>query len=236
MKLFAHFLNELTAQAFLELHIWPGGPVCPHCGEKHRLGRLNGATTSPGSFKCYACRKRFNLRHDTILENCHIPLHVWLRAIYLLAASGQHWGAQRLSRCLGISVRTAWHLKLKVLKASAYHTGDIAFDETQFGHQRLCCDIAAKEFALGADSHEEEYMAEHEAGRMTPELHHEHAPRINLRAKMFEEAAAQLPATGAEQRFVDLLKSVIRFSPDMTRPLQQVEVETQFLLWDRLEP
>jgi transposase-like protein len=227
MKLFSHFLNELTAQAFLELHIWPEGPACPHCGEKHRLGRLNGVSTPPGSFKCYGCRRRFNLRHDTILENCHVPLHVWLRAIYLLAASGQRWGPQRLSRGLGISIRTAWQLKLKVLQSVANAHGDHAGDEVGFSDPLSPCDIAAAASDPFADSRQH--------GNANPEPDHGDLLRTDLRMKMFEEAAAQLPATDAEQRFVDLLTRVIRFSPNTAKPVPQVNVETQYLLWDQFE-
>jgi transposase-like protein len=228
MRLFDHFSNELTAQAFLEQHIWPEGPACPHCGEKHRLGRLNGASTPPGSFKCYGCRRRFNLRHDTILENCHVPLHVWLRAIYLLAASEQRWGAQRLSRGLGVSVRTAWQLKLKVLQAVASVHGD--HDRADFisKDQRSQCDISTGRSELCADGRE--------TGGTRPEQNAAQILRIDRRMKTFEDAAAQLPAADVEHRFVELLIPVIRFSPNEAKPVPQVDADAQFLLWDLLEP
>ena len=28
-----HFQNEAAAFAYVEAHLWPNGPVCPHCGE-----------------------------------------------------------------------------------------------------------------------------------------------------------------------------------------------------------
>jgi len=27
-----HFRNEEAAFAYVEAHLWPDGPVCPHCG------------------------------------------------------------------------------------------------------------------------------------------------------------------------------------------------------------
>jgi uncharacterized protein YbaR (Trm112 family) len=42
---------------------------CPHCEESKRLGRLQGKTTRPGLFKCYACKKPFTVRMGTILES-----------------------------------------------------------------------------------------------------------------------------------------------------------------------
>ena len=49
----AHFQNEDAAFEYVESHLRPRGPVCPHCGEKARLGRLNGKTTRPGLRKCW---------------------------------------------------------------------------------------------------------------------------------------------------------------------------------------
>ena len=54
-----HFHNEEVAFEYVEAHLWPTGPVCPHCGnaDAAKIGRLNGKTTRPGLRKCYACRK-----------------------------------------------------------------------------------------------------------------------------------------------------------------------------------
>ena len=61
-----HFQNEDAAFEYVESHLWPRGPVCPHCGERERIGRLNGKTTRPGLRKCYACRKPFTVRIGSI--------------------------------------------------------------------------------------------------------------------------------------------------------------------------
>ncbi|WP_181832791.1 transposase [Bosea caraganae] len=107
--------NEHAAHLSLERLVWPSGPVCPHCGELTRLGRLNGLSTPVGAWKCYACRKPFTIRHGTIFHNSHVPLHVWLQALYLLTETRLKMGSQRLAHVLGVSVRTAWHLKQKIM-------------------------------------------------------------------------------------------------------------------------
>ena len=69
-----HFHNEEAAFAYVEAHLWPQGPVCPHCqatGEK--IGRLTGKTSRPGLRKCYACRKTFTVRIGSIFEDSHFP-------------------------------------------------------------------------------------------------------------------------------------------------------------------
>ncbi len=35
-----HFHNEVAAFEYVESKLWPEGPVCPHCGECDRIGRL----------------------------------------------------------------------------------------------------------------------------------------------------------------------------------------------------
>lgn len=118
MMFLKSFQTQAGAVEFLEYHIWPDGPSCPFCGETKKIGRLSGASTAPGTFKCYSCRKRFSLHHKSIFAGSHVPLHIWMRAIYLLAATEHVWGAHRLSEALGISIRTAWSLKRKICKAA----------------------------------------------------------------------------------------------------------------------
>lgn len=106
--------DEQAAFVSLEKLVWHGRPACPHCGETGRLGRLSGLSTPAGAWKCYACRKPFTVRHGTIFQNSHVQMHVWLQALYLLTATGERVSSQRLAQILGVSVRTAWHLKTKI--------------------------------------------------------------------------------------------------------------------------
>lgn len=106
--------DEHAAFVSLEKLLWRGRPACPHCGEAARLGRLSGLSTPAGAWKCYACRKPFTVRHGTIFQNSHVQMHVWLQALYLLTATGERTSSQKLAQILGVSVRTAWHLKTKI--------------------------------------------------------------------------------------------------------------------------
>src|SRR4051794_5211488 len=82
-----HFHDEAAALAFIEVRLWPNGPVCPRCGETTRVGRLNVAKAKIGMCKCYVCRKPFAVTNKTLMESSHIPLHVWLQAMSLLCSS-----------------------------------------------------------------------------------------------------------------------------------------------------
>ena len=82
--------------------LWPNGPVCPHCGDEERVGRLNGKTTRPGLCKCYACRKPFTVRIGTIFESSHLALHLWLQVIHLMCASKKGISTRQIQRMLAL--------------------------------------------------------------------------------------------------------------------------------------
>jgi transposase-like protein len=104
------FLTEAGAFAYVEARLWPNGPVCPHCGETARIGRLNGATTRPGLCKCYACKKPFTVRMGTLFEDSHLPLHLWLQVIHLFCCSKKGISTRQIQRMLNCSMKTAWFL------------------------------------------------------------------------------------------------------------------------------
>lgn len=111
------FLDEAVALEFVENHVWPEGPVCPHCGSFGRIARLNGASTRFGTYKCYSCRKPFTVKVGTIFESSHVPVHLWLRAIYLTSTTQGALSANQLHRALGVTVRTGCFIKLRIERA-----------------------------------------------------------------------------------------------------------------------
>ena len=111
-----HYHNEEAAFAFVEAHLWPDGPVCPHCGETERLGELKGKTARAGLRKCYACRKQFTVRIGTIFEDSHCPMHLWLQAIFLMNSSKKGISTRQLQRTLRCGLKTAWHLGHRIRK------------------------------------------------------------------------------------------------------------------------
>jgi transposase-like protein len=117
----AHFHNEEAAYAYVEARLWPTGPVCPHCGnaDSSKIGRLEGKTTRIGLRKCYACREPFNVKVGTVMEASHVPLRVWLQAIYLLCSSKKGISTRQLQRAFGCGLKTAWFLSHRVREAMA---------------------------------------------------------------------------------------------------------------------
>jgi transposase-like protein len=113
------FKTEAAAFAYVEAALWPNGPVCPHCGEDKRVGRMAGKTTRAGLCKCYACRKPFTVRMGTIFESSHLALHLWLQVIHLMCASKKGISTRQIQRMLSCSMKTAWFLGHRIREAMA---------------------------------------------------------------------------------------------------------------------
>jgi transposase-like protein len=112
-----HFQNEAAAFAYVEANLWPNGPVCHHCGERDRIGRLAGKTTRPGLYKCYACKKPFTVRMGSVFESSHLSLHLWLQIIHLMCASKKGISTRQIQRMLRCSMKTAWFLGHRIREA-----------------------------------------------------------------------------------------------------------------------
>ena len=112
-----HFHNEEAAYAYVEARIWPNGPVCPHCGGVERISKMQGKSTRIGAYKCYQCRKPFTVKIGTIFEASHVPMNVWLQAMYLIAGSKKGISSNQLHRILGVTLKTAWFMSQRVREA-----------------------------------------------------------------------------------------------------------------------
>jgi transposase-like protein len=136
-----HFHNEEAAYAFVESRVWPRGPVCPHCGGVERNRKMGGASTRIGTYKCYDCRKPFTVKIGTIFERSHIPLRLWLQAIFLIAASKKGISSNQLHRTLGITLKSAWFMSHRIREAMregglapfGAGGGGVEIDETYIG-------------------------------------------------------------------------------------------------------
>jgi len=128
-----HFHDEAAAFAYLEAKLWPQGPACPKCGgEGYALKGVMGKATKSkpaqerlGLKKCRACRAQFTVRIGTIFEESRAPLHLWLQAIALMAASKKGVSANQLHRTLGVTLKTAWFMAHRIRMAMAPLAGSL---------------------------------------------------------------------------------------------------------------
>lgn len=141
----ANYLHdEQAAYDFVEARIWPDGPTCPKCGEHERVSKMQGKSTRIGTYKCYKCRKPFTVKIGTIFESSPIKLHIWLQAIFLIAASKKGISANQLHRTLGVTLKTAWFMGHRIRDAMreggfipfGVDGGAVEVDETFIGHDQ----------------------------------------------------------------------------------------------------
>ncbi|HEY8193966.1 MAG TPA: IS1595 family transposase, partial [Hyphomicrobium sp.] len=149
-----HFHNETAAFEKLESLIWPLGPVCPHCGGKDRIYKLQGVRTKPskkhpkgverpGLKKCGHCRKQFTIRIGTIFEDSHIPLHKWFQAMHLMCSSKKGISSHQLHRTLELTYEAAWFMSHRIreaMRSGAFSPmggggGIVEVDETYIGRK-----------------------------------------------------------------------------------------------------
>ncbi len=139
-----HFHNEEQAFAYVEARVWPEGPTCPHCGGVERISKMQGKSTRMGLYKCYQCRKPFTVRMGTIFEASHVPLHIWLQAMFLIAGSKKGISSNQLHRILGVTLKTAWFMSHRIREAMregglapfGHEGGAVEVDETFIGRKK----------------------------------------------------------------------------------------------------
>lgn len=138
-----HFHNEAAAYKFVEARVWPDGPVCPHCGGgKSRISKMRGKSTRMGAYKCYQCRKPFTVKVGTIFEASHVPLHLWLQAMFLMSSGKKGISSNQLHRVLGVTLKTAWFMSHRIreamrtvgLEPMGGKGKSVEADETYFGY------------------------------------------------------------------------------------------------------
>lgn len=112
-----HYQDPDKAREYLEALLWPNGPVCPHCGVQGKHYQLKGKATRPGVWKCRDCRKQFTVTVNTVFHRSHVPLHIWLQAVYLMSASKKGMSSHQLHRMLGVEYRTAWFMTHRIREA-----------------------------------------------------------------------------------------------------------------------
>ena len=82
-----------------------------------RLSKMRGKSARIGLYKCYQCRKQFTVKVGTVFEDSHVPMRMWLQAIYLLCSSKKGISSNQLSRTLGVTLKTAWFMSHRIREA-----------------------------------------------------------------------------------------------------------------------
>ncbi len=110
-----------------------------------------------GYYLCGDCRKRFTVRTGTVYERSHIPLHKWVLATHLMAASKKGMSAHQLHRMLGVTYKSAWFMAHRIREAMndtnlppmGGNGKSVQADETYFGKKA----VVQKRTKRGKPSH-----------------------------------------------------------------------------------
>ena len=103
-EFYERYGTEAQCQAALQSARWPGGFVCPECGDAARTSFLRGGLPY---WQCGACSHQCSLISGTIFESTKLPLSRWFLAMQLLTQSKNNVSALELMRQMGVSYRTA---------------------------------------------------------------------------------------------------------------------------------
>lgn len=138
------FTDETKAREWLEIRVWPNGPVCPHCGSTGEdVTALQGKAHRPGVYQCNGCREQFTVTVKTVFERSKIPLSKWLAALFLLTASKKGVSAHQVHRSLGVSYKSSWFMMHRLREAlrsggllppMGQDGGPVEADETYLGN------------------------------------------------------------------------------------------------------
>ena len=181
------FHDDALAREWLENHLWPDGPVCPHCGSVD-VTALKGKSHRPGLYQCKEkeCRQQFTVTVGTLYERSKIPLSKWLMATYLLCASKKGMSTRQLSRMLSVSVKSSWFMMHRIRESMREkNVGGLGgankvveVDETYVGGK-------AKNKAFGDPPAKEPVVSLLERDGKVRSFHVETVNRKNLRPVLF---------------------------------------------------
>jgi transposase-like protein len=127
---------ENCRQFLIELR-WPDGKVvCPRCGSE-KVTYLVGARI----YKCYGKHEKakFSLKVGTIFEDSALGLEKWLPAMWLVVNAKNGISSMEISRSLGITQKSAWHMAHRIRFAlhegsfDSMLSGEVEADETYIG-------------------------------------------------------------------------------------------------------
>ena len=127
-----------TVEACLE-HLaklrWADGAYCPHCGGIDRIYHYSDRRRH----KCGECGRIFRIITGTIFADSPIKLlPKWFAAIWLDTCHAKGISSLQLSKDIGVTQKTAWHMLQRIRHAAGNDAagmlcGTVEIDETYLG-------------------------------------------------------------------------------------------------------
>jgi transposase-like protein len=119
LKVAQTFATEDQALEYWIRTRWPDGVRCLACNNaKVWAISTKGKTGKPCFlFECAECGLHFSATTGTMFHDSHLPLTKWFAAIALMCEAKKGVSANQVSRHIGCSYKTAWHLCHRIRNA-----------------------------------------------------------------------------------------------------------------------
>lgn len=135
-EFFNRYGTEAQCRAALQAGRWPEGFTCPACGGPARTSFERGGLRY---WQCARCALQTSLISGTVFEASKLPMTRWFLAMQLLTQAKNNVSALELMRQLGVSYRSAWLIKHKLMQAMFVReaqrrlTGRVQLDDAYLG-------------------------------------------------------------------------------------------------------
>ena len=132
--------TEQQCERALAAARWPQGFRCARCACKRFF--LTRSSTGRQLWECFVCGYQSSSTAGTVMEHTHLPLRLWFLAMYLLTQHKNAISALALKRQLGVSYKTAWLIKHKLMQTMAQRDaryllhGRVEIDDAYLGGER----------------------------------------------------------------------------------------------------
>ncbi|MEY2719348.1 MAG: hypothetical protein RLZZ273_714 [Bacteroidota bacterium] len=142
LDLHRRFPTEQSCLDYIEEKQWNGKPTCPRC-ETEKVSKFSTGKNKGKLWYCNGCKRQFTVKIGTIFEDSAIPLLKWFHAIWICTAHKKGISSTQLSKDIGVTQKTAWHMIGRIRHMMAQGSmnkmlsGVIEVDETYVGGKEV---------------------------------------------------------------------------------------------------
>lgn len=135
---FQKYGHDMQCEDALVAARWPGGYQCSRCAGR----RVSMTHHGRRLWECLDCGYQCSAIAGTVMAATKLPLRKWFLAMYLMTQSKNAISALEMKRQLGVTYKTAWAMKHKLLEvmvqreAQRQLAGRIEIDDAYLGGER----------------------------------------------------------------------------------------------------
>jgi transposase-like protein len=134
------FNDAETARRYFEESRWPRHVTCPLCGSVGKASQLwprpgSRCPARPGTWKCFVCRRQFNVFTGTPLHGSHVDPHHWLLGVRSLCSDYGTTVAD-FQRATGLTRKTARLVLARIQAAVLRPAGEVSTLQPRRGRRR----------------------------------------------------------------------------------------------------